>query len=129
MKSHKIEELIGWQLDMAVARAEGRARARIRIDDYGERCVMQDDGVGDHGRNPDVPFRPSSDWTDGGPIIERERIAIEHCNALDWSALHGDTFSGNWPSGGPILFGPTPLIAAMRAYITSKFGEAIDLPD
>jgi len=110
-----------------VAIADGLRMPYVRVDDFGERAVMRDDGVGDHGRNPDVPFRPSTEWADAGPIIEREHIAIEYCAGL-WWALFADSFSGNCEPPGPVLTGPTPLTAAMRAYVTSKFGDTVDLP-
>lgn len=74
-----------------------------------------------------VPWNPHSDWAQGGPIIEREFIQIgawrndapEH----RWQAdQHND--DGDW-----ILFGPTPLIAAMRCFVASKLGDEIDIPE
>jgi hypothetical protein len=63
----------------------------------------------------------SNVWDYAGPIIERELIGIEveQTTPNIWRAalLNED------PS-----FGPTPLIAAMRAYVASKVGEEIDLP-
>jgi hypothetical protein len=57
----------------------------------------------------------STDWAQGGPIIERELIAIHG----DWKATLGEgTYEG-----------PTPLIAAMRCYVASKLGDEVDLPE
>jgi len=61
----------------------------------------------------------SNDWAQGGPIIERERIATWGDGNLYWEAECG------WAWGK----GPTPLIAAMRCYVTSKVGEEIEVPD
>jgi hypothetical protein len=56
----------------------------------------------------------STDWAQGGPIIERELIAIHG----DWKATLGEgTYEG-----------PTPLIAAMRCYVASKLGDEVDIP-
>lgn len=76
---------------------------------------------------------PSVDWEAGGPIIERERIAIagpdEHeQDAEDWRAAMP------WRDEDRVLRqigarGPTPLIATMRAYVSSKFGDEVELPD
>jgi hypothetical protein len=68
----------------------------------------------------------SRDWAQGGPIIERERIEI--CGKADgvgWYAGAGDA-----PFTEEREFealGPTPLIAAMRAYVASKLGDEVDL--
>jgi hypothetical protein len=68
----------------------------------------------------DEPFPSySTDWAQGGPIIERERINLEpfsNINGEQWSA------DGEWDS-------PTPLIAAMRCYVASKLGDEVEVPD
>ena len=63
------------------------------------------------------PF--STNWAQGGPIIERERIEIEWTGE-DWMGTmrHDEEF-----------FGPTPLIAAMRCYVASQLGDEVDIPD
>ena len=65
----------------------------------------------------------STDWSQGGPIIERERMTIEGHNK-DWRAIkyHDDL---PWTK----IEGPTPLIAAMRCYVVSKLGEEVDVPE
>jgi hypothetical protein len=67
-----------------------------------------------------VPYTPSTNWEQGGPIIERERITLS------------DTLTGGWVAGynGTLnSFGPTPLIAAMRCYVASELGDTIDIPE
>lgn len=66
-------------------------------------------------------FEPSRDWRDGGPIIEQNEIGlIRH-------------YSGEWQSGMPkwprsrYMSGTTPLVAAMRAYVASRYGD--EVPD
>ena len=71
---------------------------------------------------PDEPIQEgctappySSDWAFGGPIIQREMIAIYG----DWNATLGEgTYEG-----------PTPLIAAMRCYVASVLGDEVEVPD
>ena len=104
---HKVSELSGALLDAAVAKAEGTSLP--------------------HG-NPRA-YRPSMNWRQGGPIIERERMFVA-------PEFVGGTYYGNWRA---IVYGfedqgeraeetgPGPLIAAMRAYVASKFGEEIEL--
>ncbi len=69
----------------------------------------------------DDPTTPpfSTDWAQGGPIIEREGITIFQ-TGRDWMGyIRHDTES----------FAPTPLIAAMRCYVASKLGDDIDIPE
>ena len=70
-------------------------------------------------------YCPSTDWAQGGPIIERERILIqpeigkEGCGNA-WNAISmRDTEA----------YGPTPLIAAMRCLVASKLGGEIEIPE
>jgi hypothetical protein len=66
-------------------------------------------------------FSPSTDWAQGGPIIEREGISWHCGNKSSWHAYSygsADNFSGQ-----------TPLIAAMRCYVASKLGDEIELPE
>lgn len=76
-------------------------------------------------------FSPSTDWSQGGPIIERERvfplsnISTDSANpGWDFLAMHNHYNVNETP-----MFGPTPLIAAMRCYVTSKLGDEVEIPD
>jgi hypothetical protein len=67
----------------------------------------------------DEPFPSySTNWAQGGPIIERERINITYDDV--WTAEDVD---------GETQWGPTPLIAAMRCYVASKMGDEVDVPE
>lgn len=66
----------------------------------------------------EVGWRPSRAWEHGGPIIERERIELRNDASGGWNCM------GNGCYGD----GPTPLIAAMRAYVASKVGAEVELP-
>ena len=81
----------------------------------------------------DGNYRCSTDWGQGGPIIEREMIQITpHCmiNPLyGWAAAFR---SFDEDDDVYALFrkrGKTPLVAAMRCYVTSKLGEFVEVPD
>lgn len=107
----KISELKGAKLDYWVAKA-----ARLSPT-WGDKVCM----LGD--RSDGRFYRPSTDWADGGPIIEREHIEL-HC--ID----RNGNFLGQWVARSesaplPLHFGPTPLIAAMRAFVASKVGEEV----
>jgi hypothetical protein len=118
----KVAELEGALLDAWVARAEGYDVVPAPTDPQG--CWV------DTGGTP-FPFRPSTDWSQGGQIIEREQIAIEtggegkyNPRPPTWYAICDGIFDYGHHHQGE---GPTPLIAAMRAYVASKFGE--EVPD
>jgi len=69
----------------------------------------------------------STDWAQGGPIIEREEIALE--------PMTHDKYGDGWLATrveGPAIcmeFGPTMLIAAMRCYVASKLGDEVEVPE
>ena len=65
--------------------------------------------------------RYSADWSQGGPIIEREGISLTQFNDYpQWTANHPQSICYD---------GPTPLIAAMRCYVASRLGAEVDVPD
>ena len=75
--------------------------------------------VGDAINEIDDPHFYSTDWALAGPIIERERIATWGDGDLYWEAECGWA----WAKG------PTPLIAAMRCYVTLKLGDEVEVPE
>jgi hypothetical protein len=69
-----------------------------------------------------IYWQPSTDWAQGGPIIEREKIAVWHRgDEWPWRAQQSDT--------SHLKGGTTPLIAAMRCYVASKLGDTVDIPE
>lgn len=70
--------------------------------------------------NRDLPAY-STGWRHGGPIIEREKIMPDpmtrHREDTNWQAQIWMPYACHT--------GPTPLIAAMRAYVASRFGEEV----
>jgi hypothetical protein len=72
----------------------------------------------------------STDWAQGGPIIEREWISVSKpVNSLTWVATmhyqNEDTDDVMWMEET----GTTPLIAAMRCYVASKLGDEVEIPE
>ena len=79
-------------------------------------------------------FCPSTDWAQGGPIIEREGITVSRTDQKSykgqqpWVAyriehLFEDEYEHEYQHG------PTPLIAAMRCYVASKLGDEVEIPE
>ncbi len=62
-------------------------------------------------------YQPSTDWAQGGPIIEKYGI---------FSGPHCDIFIA-W-TDGTRWEGPTQLIAAMRCYVAGKLGDEVEIP-
>ena len=66
----------------------------------------------------------STDWSQGGPIIEREQLNLSCLGNNKWEV---------WPNYGmndtTYCKGPTPLIAAMRCYVAGMLGDEIEVPD
>ena len=143
----KTAELTGAALDWAVAKCEDfdtRNNYRCQVIDaddveYVFECYADDDVHAEEQALDAYPYSevyliehigvytPSTDWSQGGPIIEREGISIEQQFQLgqgnDWAARLA------WldePQGEG--FGPTPLIATMRCYCVSKLGDELDVP-
>ena len=108
----KTSELTGAALDWAVAKCEGVSVAMfadiLRVNTHETHYVF----------GPE--YNPSTNWSQGGPIIEREKIAVDYDHDV-WNAT---------VYGQPCYFsGPTPLIVAMRCYVASKLGDEVDVPE
>lgn len=102
----KTNELTGAALDWAVAKCEGTG--------------TYFDANNVERRTPLSGYAPSIDWSQGGPIIEREGIAVSP--EIDCIRWYGS-------ANGFFLDGPTPLIAAMRCYVASKLGDEVEVPE
>ncbi|QPI62400.1 phage protein NinX family protein [Vreelandella venusta] len=101
----EVSKLEGEALDIAVEKALGGVREGHRVDfPSGYWCV----GL----------YRPSTEWQQGGPLIEEYVTALNQSDYGGWWAHSGDHV-------GEALM---PLIAAMRAIVTSKLGDTVEMP-
>ena len=117
----KTNELSGAALDWAVAKCE-----LLNGADYTLEINKDVDGtlrVNFGGMYPEW----STDWKQGGEIIERERLSITPREGY-WEAYYHDNL---FQDDGSDYFqiGTTPLIAAMRCYVASKMGDSVQLPE
>ena len=103
----KTSELTGAALDWIVDNLEN-------IKNYGIKDWLEQRPYTNKGRY-------STDWSQGGPIIEAWMIDVGTYRGA-WRATR---HVGSAPTYG---YGPTPLIAAMRCYVASKLGDEIELP-
>jgi hypothetical protein len=93
---------------------------KVKTEDLTNRAL--DWAVGQALKLP-APYWYSTDWSKGGPIIEREGIAM-------WpDEEEGGFFASSNEGAGADYHGPTPLIAAMRCFVASRLGEEVDIPD
>lgn len=134
MNKIKVSEATNLQLDWLVAKCEGAKGLRMHTYagiDPGPPVLVVD---WEHGWTALVDTNYTTDWSQGGPIIERERIKVAPNLNQTWHGQIRHTQSHPLVAH-PVLagwtnkHGPTPLIAAMRCYVTSKLGETVAVPE
>lgn len=71
-------------------------------------------------------YNPSTNWSRGGPIIERELLLVgpDSDRRVGFKALNMRTLGQTYKQ-----YGSTPLIAAMRCYVASKLGDEVEIPE
>ena len=142
----KTLELTGVALDWAVAKCEGMperivfGRGSVRDTGY---CVEHPNGTRlfyvlrniwerwidkcethPWGAGVNV-WTPSTNWAQGGPIIEREKIGFDFFHVpKDSTPFWNSGVAGDMRS----YKGPTPLISAMRCYVASRLGDEVNIP-
>jgi hypothetical protein len=109
VKPHALDpaDLVGPALDHAVAQALG---VKVYPTKRGEWMTAN---YGEFNHRMGIPYwRPSTDWSQGGPIVEREKICASYSED-----------SASWEAGWDFHVkaqGNTLLIAAMRCLVASK---------
>ena len=121
MKRIKVSEATEIQLDWLVAKCEHQF--------WRKEVVIVAGGVM---RMPTSKFHTprwlnySTDWAQGGALIERERITLDLYESGEWLAqIWGDDIADSDFDE----CGPTPLIAVCRCYVASKLGDVVEVPD
>jgi hypothetical protein len=111
-KEVKVSELSGSALDWCVSKCEG-------VPEY---------LLNKPWRASELLEHYSTDWEQGGPIIEREEIWLDgpHQSRQNWQAHHGKTPSYDFTKTRQT--GTTPLIASMRCFVASKMGDTVSIP-
>lgn len=117
----KTADLAGVALDWAVAQAEGRDLATLDSDPG----VLYEVFLGMLG----AAYRPSSDWSQGGPLIDVYQVEFSICDTTDivgasmfcWKS-YGKSHRTRWSKG------ETHLIAACRAIVSAKLGDTVSVP-
>jgi hypothetical protein len=114
----KTSDLAGAALDWAAAKANDRP-----VSVLGNRAVVCGDKV-----SCGCPYRPSTDWAQGGPLLDRFDIAMNggHDGGADciYATLRCVPVTAPYRTG----CGPTRLIAAKRAIVAAKLGDTVKVP-
>lgn len=118
MKLIPICELDGSALDWAVAKCLG-----FKPFSDGISWLIDDNGY------KQIP-KYSTNWAQGGPIIEREGIDITRHENGWYTWFNYETKAGERAESDGI--GNTPLVAAMRCFVASRLGDwlgNVEVPD
>ena len=137
----KTSEMTGPALEWAVAKCQGEKYGaptfRVHQNSKGA-TVYLNAGMQQSG----IPYRPSTDWSQGGPILHRERITTHDFDGI-WLAVIFERNSFGVPVKREppvksvfgqfvvkhIAWGLDPLEAGMRCYVASKLGDGVDVPE
>ena len=125
MKTIKVAEATGIVLDYLVAKCDGHEVESLRGGAvwYWLKCSLT-------GALEVVElFKPSTDWAQGGPIIEREHLSIEAYSAPNDEGIACFWYASEDKFDAETWDGPTPLIAAMRCFVANKLGETAEVPE
>ena len=117
----KTSDLKGAALDWAVAFAT--KRMCVFFDAFGEK-ILGDSIIG---AVQSGEIRPSSDWSQGGPLIEKFDVWVVGPANTD---LDGDSHVA-WVRGlsKSRESGPTKLTAAMRSIVSARLADVVDVPE
>lgn len=157
----KTKVILGPPLDWAVAVAQGRWQKYIRdearpltsiIDiDFDDSKVMKvyvpgpSRELSGRRRDPYEVWSPSTNWSQGGPILEEHGIGTLYdsgsaCRKPEWFATPDDQCTIESYEGevvdpafmvdeAPGVRGPTQLVAAMRCLVMKELGDTVEIPD
>lgn len=108
----KVSEATNTQLNWLVATALGKRPSMFIFQQTGTLAVEHN---------------YSTDWVQGGLIIERESICLEERKRMGvWLAY---TRCLQTSESNLMNYGSTPLIAVMRCFVTSKLGNEVEVPN
>lgn len=117
----RVENLEGMALDYWVARADEQ-----EIKHAGKSMWIVNNGFSAYIGGDHVPhYAPSTNWAQAGVIIEREKLELTPL----YDMRNRFVYWTSQPSGAGHLSmeDESPLVAAMRGYVASKFG--FNVPD
>jgi len=125
-----VSDLSGVALNWAVAMAEGY-RADPEQEEGDGQTVISPEGfytsVSKRGAADGFGYRPSTDWSQGGPLMDK------HCKGF---GMLQDSTDSRWRSSAyspetgmqRMVGGETILIAFCRALVALKLGDVVSVP-
>ncbi|WP_332729290.1 phage protein NinX family protein [Pseudomonas sp. ESBL2] len=120
----RVSNLIGAALDWAVAMAEG-----YKQDTENHLTIISPRGVftsvSTRGASEGFGFRPSTNWDQGGPLIDKHNGSIHHNPHLEDSSCR---YSAGPAGAGIWLYGQTALVAFYRSLVLTKLGDTVQVP-
>lgn len=117
----KVSEAEGVVLDWLVAKCEGALSPLGNVMLKGnQRLIIAGGDI----ETPTVIYSPSTDWAQGGPIIEREGITVGKTRHGFWEA-HYRTYDER----ECYMTASNPLMGAMCCFVISKLGEEVEVPE
>lgn len=109
----RVSNLVGAALDWAVAKADPKICPVI----IGGKVFHDTDW--EH-----IPYSPSTNWSQGGPLVDKHSGSTQHSPGL----AEEDCYSGG-PAGARVwLYGPTALVAFCRGLVHYKLGDTVQVP-
>jgi len=128
MEKKFIADLNGHELDYWVGVANGFSERELVIGNapgttdlyvvvYGVNIPGTSNHCGPRGHGAQT-WNPSTNWTQGGPIIEDEYIDLKYIQDDQSAYIHAICGTCNG-------YGETHLTAAMRCFISSRFGNYV----
>lgn len=138
MVSVEVGDLKGGALDWAVAQATENEDVEINsgysTDRNGAKIesglVERFTDYSDRPFNWAEPYSPSTDWSQGGPLIQLYKLAV-------WPTFNGTFCAGGcdgdyWGElslkGEDIEEGSTPLVAICRSVVCAQLGGVVEVP-
>lgn len=132
----KVSELAGEQLALWTAKALGLVVKKVHMEAtythkagfvYEVRSSNPDPQwsfIGYIGMNLYPQYEPHGKWEYGGRILEQHKISLTWCwnfEEPEWCA----DMNEHAIKTHRVAYGPTPLIAAMRALVASAYGDTV----
>lgn len=119
--------LEGRALDWAVAIVEGWQPDRPQDGQLKKDGIFILAGTHKPDRTQRYSYSPSTNWFNGGPLIEKFAIGLQsYSTEIGGSPEYW--VAASWEEGTPMLDGPTPLIAACRTIVAHKLGDTVSVP-
>ncbi|MCE0958741.1 phage protein NinX family protein [Pseudomonas putida] len=120
----RVSNLVGAALDWAVAMAEG-----YKQDTEDFHAIISPRGVftsvSVRGAENGFGYRPSTAWSQGGPLFDKHLGSAHHNPHLEDNSCR---YSAGPAGAGIWLYGPTALVAFCRTLVMTKLGDTVQVP-